>query len=51
LNSNSSSPTAPATQAGLAVGGGLMILPGSLLWTTVSRRRRLRLKQRVDRAE
>jgi membrane peptidoglycan carboxypeptidase len=48
---NSTSSTATATQAGLAVGGGLMILPGSLLWTKVSRRRRLRLKQRADRAE
>ena len=29
-------------QAGLAVGGVLSVLPGSLLWTTVSRRRRRR---------
>jgi membrane peptidoglycan carboxypeptidase len=42
-------PTTPSTQAGLAVGGGLLILPGSLLWSTVSRRRRR--KERVSKAE
>jgi membrane peptidoglycan carboxypeptidase len=47
VNNGSATPTAPATQAGLTVGGGLMILPGSLLWTTVSRRR----KKRAGRAE
>jgi membrane peptidoglycan carboxypeptidase len=46
VNSGSITATAPATQAGLAVGG-LMILPGSLLWTTVSRRR----KRHAGRAE
>jgi membrane peptidoglycan carboxypeptidase len=30
----------PDPQAGLAVGGGLLILPGSFVWTVVSRRRR-----------
>jgi membrane peptidoglycan carboxypeptidase len=37
---NSNSVTAPDPQAGLAVGGGLLILPGSFVWTVVSRRRR-----------
>jgi membrane peptidoglycan carboxypeptidase len=46
---SSSTPTATGAQAGLAVGGGLMILPGSLLWTTMSRRRRR--KKRADTAE
>jgi membrane peptidoglycan carboxypeptidase len=36
----STTATAPATQAGLAVGDGLLILPGSFVWTVVSRRRR-----------
>jgi hypothetical protein len=31
-------------RAGLAVGGVLTVLPGSLLWTTLSRRRRRRGK-------
>jgi membrane peptidoglycan carboxypeptidase len=44
-----SAPTATTAKAGLAYGGGLMILPGSLLWTTVSRRRRR--KQRAGTAE
>ena len=47
FSGNSTSATT-AAKAGLAVGGGLMILPGSLLWTTVSRRRR---KKRAGRAE
>ena len=46
---NSSTPTASAAQAGLAVGGGLTVLPGSLLWTTMSRRRRR--KKRAATAE
>jgi hypothetical protein len=41
--------TAPDPQAGLAVGGGLLILPGSFVWTTVSRRQRR--KKRAGRAE
>jgi membrane peptidoglycan carboxypeptidase len=41
-NFGASTPTANGTQAGLAVGGGLAVLPGSLLWTTMSRRRRRR---------
>jgi membrane peptidoglycan carboxypeptidase len=40
FNNGSATATAPATQAGLAVGGGLLILPGSFVWTVVSRRRR-----------
>ena len=46
--STSGPPTGPPTkaangvQAGLAIGGILTVLPGSLLWTTVSRRRRRR---------
>jgi membrane peptidoglycan carboxypeptidase len=40
FNNGSTTATAPATQAGLAVGGGLLILPGSFVWTVVSRRRR-----------
>jgi membrane peptidoglycan carboxypeptidase len=36
-----------ATQAGLALGGALTVLPGSLLWTRMSRRRR---KRRPSRA-
>ena len=36
--------TANGVQAGLAVGGVLTVLPGSLLWTTLSRRRRRRRK-------
>jgi membrane peptidoglycan carboxypeptidase len=39
---------AGATQAGLALGGALSVLPGSLLWTRMSRRRR---KRRPGRAE
>jgi membrane peptidoglycan carboxypeptidase len=44
-----SASTVSGSQAGLAVGGGLMILPGSLLWTTMSRRRRR--KRRAGAAE
>jgi membrane peptidoglycan carboxypeptidase len=36
--------TENGVKAGLAVGGVLMVLPGSLLWTTMSRRRRRRRK-------
>jgi membrane peptidoglycan carboxypeptidase len=36
--------TASGVQAGVAVGGVLTVLPGSLLWTTLSRRRRRRRK-------
>ena len=36
--------TVAGVQAGLAVGGVLTVLPGSLLWTTLSRRRRRRGK-------
>jgi membrane peptidoglycan carboxypeptidase len=39
---------ASGVQAGLAVGGALLVLPGSLLWTTMSRRRR---KRRAGAAE
>jgi len=42
-------PTATTAQAGVAVGSGLMILPASLVWTTVSRRQRR--KKRAGRAE
>ena len=46
----SSTPTATGAQAGLAVGGVLAVLPGSLLWVTVSQRRRRR-RRRAGRAE
>ncbi len=49
VNNGSATATAPATQAGLAVGGGLLILPGSFVWTAVSRRRRHR--RRPGKAE
>ena len=42
--------TAGAAQAGLALGGVLSVLPGSLLWTRMSRRRRKRRTGRGDRA-
>ena len=42
-------PTADTAEAGVAVGSGLMILPASLVWTTVSQRRRR--KKRAGRAE
>ena len=48
-NNSVNAPAATEAKAGLAVGGGLMILPGSLVWTTVSRRRRR--KQRRGTAE
>jgi hypothetical protein len=32
----------PGVQAGLAVGGAVAVLPGSLLWTRSTRRRRRR---------
>jgi len=41
---------AGAAQAGLALGGVLTVLPGSLLWTRMSRRRRKRRTGRGDRA-
>jgi membrane peptidoglycan carboxypeptidase len=47
LNTITNTPTANTAEAGVAVGGGLVILPASLAWTTVSRRR----KQRAGRAE
>jgi membrane peptidoglycan carboxypeptidase len=45
-----SHPTATGPQAGLAVGGVLAVLPGSLLWVTVSQRRRRR-RRRTGKAE
>jgi membrane peptidoglycan carboxypeptidase len=42
LNPASTAATANAAQAGFAVGGPLAVLPGSLLWATMSRRRRKR---------
>jgi membrane peptidoglycan carboxypeptidase len=41
---NGATAAANGVQAGLAVGGVLAVLPGSLLWTTLSRRRRRRRK-------
>jgi membrane peptidoglycan carboxypeptidase len=46
---STSTPTVSSTQGGLAIGGGLMLLPGSLLWTTMSRRRQR--KKRAGKAE
>jgi membrane peptidoglycan carboxypeptidase len=48
-NNLSNSPTPATTQATPTADGALLILPGSFLWTTMSRRRRR--KQRAGRAE
>ena len=48
FGNNSPTPTTPATQAGLAVGGVLTVLPGSYRWTAAARRRRR--KRRAVRA-
>jgi membrane peptidoglycan carboxypeptidase len=50
VNGNATiTPTATTVQAGVAVGSGLMILPASLVWTTMSRRQRR--KKRAGREE
>jgi hypothetical protein len=39
----------PGVQADLAVGGVVAVVPGSLMWTRVSRRRRRRRRSEANR--